>query len=106
MKKTGAPYIITVMEYLTRWVETQPVKDCIGEKTTKFCFEYVLTRFGYLKVLMSDRGMHSLNKMISALTDKFQVYHQKTTLYHPSANGVVEDISNIWNNMLTKIYNA
>ncbi len=40
--KIGARYIITMIEYLTRWVEAQPVKDCIGVATTKFLFEYVL----------------------------------------------------------------
>jgi len=45
-KKTGAQYIITVTEYLTRWAEAQPVKDSTGATTVKFLFEYVLTRFG------------------------------------------------------------
>eukprot|EP00253_Pinus_taeda_P026246 PITA_26246 len=41
--KTGARYIITVMKYLTRWVEAQPVKDCTGTTTVNFLFEHVVT---------------------------------------------------------------
>jgi len=44
------------------------VKDCIGMTTNFFIFEYVLTRFGFLKILMSDCGTHFLNKTINALT--------------------------------------
>ena len=51
------------------------MKDCRGATTMKFLFEYVLTRFECLKILMSDRGTHFLNKMISVLTEEFQVYH-------------------------------
>ena len=70
------------------------MKDCTRETTTKFLCEYVLTRFGRLKILMSDHGMHFLNEMISALTEEFQVYHQKSTLYQPQANGMVEAFNN------------
>jgi len=82
-KKTGACYIITATEYLTRWMEAQHVKDCIGATTTKFLFEYVLTRLGWPKIYMSDHGTHFLNEMISALTKEFQVHHQKSMPYHP-----------------------
>ena len=61
-KKKGAQYIITAAKYLTRWVEAQPVKECTGETIVKFLFEYVLTRFGFPKVLMSDRDTHFLTK--------------------------------------------
>jgi len=70
-KKIGACYIITATEYLTRWVEGQPVKDFTGATTTKFLFEYVLTRFGCPKVFMSDRGTYFLNEMINVLTEDF-----------------------------------
>ena len=51
------------------------MKDCIGTTATKFLFEYVLTRFGCRKILMSDHGTHFLNETINVLTEEFQVYH-------------------------------
>ena len=66
-KKTSARYIITVTKYLTRCVETELVKDCIGATSANFLFEYVLTRFGCPKVLMSDKGTQFLNETINAL---------------------------------------
>lgn len=47
------------------------MKDCIGVTAAKFLFECVLTRFGCPNILMSDRGMHFLNEMISVLTNFF-----------------------------------
>eukprot|EP00253_Pinus_taeda_P020837 PITA_20837 len=44
--KTGAHYIITAIEYLTQWVEAQPVKHCTTTTAAKFLFENVLTQFG------------------------------------------------------------
>jgi len=69
----------------------------------KFLFEYVLTWFGCPKILMSDRGTHFLNEMISALTEEFQAYHQKSTPYHSQANGTV---NKVLENALTKVFNT
>lgn len=60
-EKRGAVYIIRSTKYLTRLVEVQPSKDCITTTNTKFIFEYILSRFGCPKILMSDRGSHFLN---------------------------------------------
>lgn len=73
--------------------------------TVKFIFEYILSRFGYPKILMSDRGSHFLNKTIVALLEEFRMYHQKITSYHLQANGRVEALNKILENDLTKIYN-
>lgn len=70
-KKTGAQYIITATEYLTKWAEEKPVKDFTGETSTKFLFEYVFTKFGCPKLLMSDCGTHFLNEMINTMTEEF-----------------------------------
>jgi len=72
----GVHYIITLTEYLTRWAEAQLVKDFMVVTVAKFLFENILTRFGYPKILMRDRGTYFLNEIISTLTKEFQIYHQ------------------------------
>ena len=63
-KQTGARYIITATDYLTRWVEATPVKDCNATIVAQFIFENILTRFGCPRILMSDQGKHFLNQTI------------------------------------------
>lgn len=104
--KMGAHYIITTIEYLTRWAEAQPVKDCTTATTAKFSFENVLTWFGCPKILMSDHRMYFLNETISTLTEELQVYHQQSMPYHLQENGIVEAFNKILETALTKVCNA
>jgi hypothetical protein len=71
-KCTGARYIITLTEYLTRWAKARAVKNCSATTTARFIFEDIITRFGCTKILMSDQGTHFIKKTVEALTEDLQ----------------------------------
>jgi len=102
----GTRYIITVMDYLTRWVEAHPMKDYNTNIVAKFIFEFILSRFVCQNILMSKKGSHFLNETIETLTKVFHIYHQKSMPYHPKLNGTIQVFNKILENSLTKICNV
>lgn len=63
-QRTGARYIITVVEYVIKWVEEEPIESCTKEVAAKFIYENIITRFGFPLTLISDRGTHFINQTI------------------------------------------
>jgi hypothetical protein len=72
---------------LTRWGEARAIKECSATTVACFIFDDIITRFGFPKILMSDQGTHFINNTIEALTQEFEVHHQKSMPYHPKENG-------------------
>ena len=70
-KRTNTCYIITTMDYLTKWDKDIPIKDCTTATTDNFLFENVVRRFGYPRIILSDQGTHFVNKMIDEITAEF-----------------------------------
>ena len=59
------------MDYLTRWVEVAPIKDCTTVTTAKFMFDNIVTIFICMKILISDKGIHFVNQVIEELNKEF-----------------------------------
>jgi hypothetical protein len=65
-------------------------------------YENIISRFGCPKILVSDRGKHFLSSVIQEMTDKYQIDHRKTTLYHPQTNGQTERVNGTLVSILRK----
>jgi len=89
-KRIGAIYIITVVEYVTKWAEAEPVQSCTKEIEAQFIYENILTMFGCPLTLISDQETHFINQTIGVLLKEFMIDQHKTSTYHPQANGAIE----------------
>ncbi|KAK9006937.1 hypothetical protein V6N11_019267 [Hibiscus sabdariffa] len=86
----GNTYIILAVDYVSKWVEAKATRNNDARTTVNFLKNYVFSRFGTPKAIISDRGTHFLNRIIDALMKKHDVTHRVAMAYHPLSNGQAE----------------
>ena len=98
----GMAYIVVAMKYLTKWADAKAVKTDTAVHAATFMYENIISRFGYHKILVNDRGSHFLNELFEEMTTKFRINHRKTTPYHPQTNGQTKRVNGILVSILRK----
>src|SRR6266498_3466192 len=88
--KKGNRYIVTAIDYFTKWPIAKAIKEATAKTVSKFIYEKIICEHGCPQVLQSDRGTHFVNRVIQDLSKKFRIKHRLSTLYHPQTNGLVE----------------
>jgi transposase InsO family protein len=99
----GNRYIITAMDYFTRWPEAKAVPAATAFEAAKFIYEDIICRHGIVDIIHSDQGTHFNNELIAKLMDKFDMKHHQITAYHPQSNGLVERFNGTLKKTLVKI---
>ncbi|KAH9248152.1 hypothetical protein BASA81_014228 [Batrachochytrium salamandrivorans] len=87
--KSGNKYLITCIDYATRWVLAKPVKDMTESAVAAFLYELMMT-YGAPFEIISDRGKSFLAEGIDLFERESKIRHLATTPYHPQTNGMVE----------------
>lgn len=98
-----ARYIIVATYYITKWVEARVVRKVDARSTVRFIYEQVITKFGFPIEMVTNRGIHFINEVITELLGKFMIIHMKSTPYYPRGNGQDESTNKILSGILTKI---
>ena len=89
----GDIYFLLVVDYVSKWVEAIacPKNDAIT--VVGFIQRNLLSRFGALRTIISDKGNHFANKVLAKLMSRYVIKHMMGLAYHPHSNGQAE-ISN------------
>lgn len=85
----GFHYVVTMVDYTTKWVEAAPLRTKHAELVAKFMYG-VICRFGAMEICISDQGREFVNETIALFNALVGVEQRVSTAYHPQTNGLVE----------------
>jgi len=95
----GNRYILTMMDYATRYPEAVPLKD-IQTETVAEAMLNIFTRVGVPKEILSDQNSQFLSAVMKEVCRLLSVKQLVTTSYHPICNGLVEKFNGMLKTML------
>lgn len=62
----GFYYLVVVVDYFIKWVETEPLATISGKAVQKFMWKNIICRFGIPHVLVSDNGKQFLENLFKS----------------------------------------
>ena len=101
----GNLYILVAVDYASKWVEDVALLTKIAKAVVNFLQKNICSRFGTLRVIISDKGTHFCNKIFAATLTKYVIKHKIATAYHAQSNGQAEVSNREINKILEKMVN-
>ena len=83
----GNLYILLVMDYVSKWVETIVCSKNDANIVVGFIQRNDLSRYRAPRTIISDEGIHFANKLFAKLMNRYGVIHVMGLTYHPQSNG-------------------
>ena len=100
--KRGHAYILTIMDFATRYMEAIPLKRVDAPTTCSALLE-VFARYGVPKKILSDNGSNFIASVTEKLFQMLGVYHIKSSPFHPETNGILERSHQVLKKTLDKL---
>jgi len=76
-------YILIVVDYVSKWVETIRTRMNDNRVVVKFLKENIFSHFGTPHAIISDNETHFCNRAFEALIRKYSITHKLSTAYYP-----------------------
>ncbi|KAG7468788.1 Transposon Ty3-I Gag-Pol poly [Solea senegalensis] len=86
----GNRYILTAMDYFSKWPEAYPIADVEAETVADALVEGMFCRFGVPESLHSDQGRNFESRVFAAMCERLGIHKTRTTPLHPQSDGLVE----------------
>ncbi|KAM1282098.1 hypothetical protein ACFX2H_022501 [Malus domestica] len=86
----GFTCILLAVDYVSKLVEAKATHTNDSIRVVDFIKANIFSRFGMLRVFISDGDSHFCNRTIEALFKNYNVKHWVSTPYHPQTSGQAE----------------
>ncbi|XP_071501873.1 uncharacterized protein [Diadema antillarum] len=98
----GNRYILTLMDYATRYPEAVPLRNIDTTSVAEALFT-IFSRVGFPHEMLTDRGTQFMSDVMKEVSRLMSIRHITTTPYHPACNGLVEKFNGTMKQMLKKM---
>ncbi|KAG1444278.1 hypothetical protein G6F56_010365 [Rhizopus delemar] len=89
----GNRYMLTGIDYLTRWPVAMAVPDITEETTIKFYYQAIVVPHGVPNYIHTDRGSNFVSYFTKFFLQQVGCRSICTTAYRPQANGLCERLN-------------
>ena len=83
-------HILVMVDSYSKWVELFPLRTQEATEVATVIFREVISRYGAMRSILSDRGQNFMSKLVQALAEMFDIKRYYTSPYHPMTNGLIE----------------
>lgn len=98
----GNRYILTLVDYATRYPEAVPLRKIETERVAEALLE-IFSRVGVPEEVLSDLGTQFTSDLMKEVGRLLSVKQLTTTPYHPMCNGLVEKFNGTLKRMLRRM---
>ena len=99
----GHKYILTAIDYFSRWTEAFPIRNQEAATVAKVLVEQVFVRFGVPLQILSDQGPNFESGLFQEVCRLLGIDKVRTSPYQPRTNGMIERWHRTLNSMLGKV---
>ncbi|XP_063813504.1 uncharacterized protein LOC135052435, partial [Pseudophryne corroboree] len=97
--RSGKRYILTVVDYATRYPEAVALSAITAEKVADALLG-IFSRVGFPSEVLTDQGTQFMSDLVQCLWAKCGVRQLRTAPYHPQTNGLCERFNGTLKQML------
>jgi len=86
----GFRHLLVIVDSTSLYVEAFPTKSTTAEEVAQVLYKEVISRYGVMRELLSDRGSSFKNRLIAQLCTLLNIKHRFTSPHHPQTDGKAE----------------
>ena len=98
----GYCYVLTMVDHLTKYLVTYPLRSKSTQEVTERFLEFVTT-YGAIENLVSDRGTEVTSALFQDVCKRLGTISRTTTAFNPQGNGAVEVAHRTLKNILSQM---
>ena len=96
-------YILTVVDYFTRFVEAYPLKYQTAQTVADKLVNEFICRYGIPSIIHSDRGKCFVSELFVEMCKLLDIKKTLTARYRPMSNGLCENANGTLKNLLRSL---